>query len=176
MDMWASLPHDLLLIIFLSLEPTTVICCASVCKPWRGVNIGVASILGPHLCRFGPSLLLGVFHHSRDAAWLRRTPGPFQSALPWNHGGDNETAAAHSLIPVSSMSTSVDRGLYKELLCSSDGFILLMARSGRDRSFCQYSTYFLLTSYNILSPCIWHGKKHGGTDTRRTYENEILRS
>ena len=171
MDTWASLPADVLLEIFLYLEPAAVFCCAGVCKPWRRAIVDNASILGFHL-------LLGVFHNSRYAACLRGTPpGPFQSVLPWKDiGGDDKTAAAHSLIPARSGSGGVYRGLYRELLCSRDGFILLMARSGRhyrNRSLClcnpitgdctflrpadtgRRSSYVLLTGYghgDDLSP------------------------
>jgi hypothetical protein len=171
MDTWKSLPADVLLEIFLYLEPAAVFCCAGVCKPWRRAIVDNASILGFHL-------LLGVFHNSRYAACLRRTPpGPFQSVLPWkDSGGDDKTAAAHSLIPAWSGSGGVYRGLYRELLCSRDGFILLMARSGRhyrNRSLClcnpitgdctflrpadtgRRSSYVLLTGYghgDDLSP------------------------
>ena len=183
-DAWVSLPADVLIEILLYLEPAAVFCCAGVCKPWRRAIVDNAPTLGFHL-------LLGVFHNNRYAACLRRTPpGPFQSVLPWKDddsgggGGDDDddkTAAAHSLIPAWSGSGSgcggVYRGLYRELLCSRDGFILLMARSGRrhyqNRSLCLCnpitgdctflrpadtggrSSYVLLTGYG-----------HGGGDDR----------
>ena len=71
-DMWAaSLPIDLILEIFLRLEPAAVVCSAGVCKPWRPAIIDNASIIGTHLDRFfGPSLLLGIFQYDRTAACL----------------------------------------------------------------------------------------------------------
>ena len=102
-DTWAaaSLPIDLIIEIFLRLEPAAIFCCAGVCKPWRRAIIANASILGPHLDRFlGPSLLLGVFHCDTTSACLRRTPGPFQSALPSNGGGSNDDPAEVRILAV----------------------------------------------------------------------------
>jgi len=132
-DMWTSLPTDILLEIFLCLEPTTVVRCACVCKPWRrAITSNAASLRRrrPHLDRFDPSLLLGIFHMNRHQTWLRRTPdpSPFQSALPSNGSGHYETV--DSFIPAASaFAAGAIRGFYTELLCSRDGFILLKART-----------------------------------------------
>jgi hypothetical protein len=126
----ASLPIDLILEIFLRLEPAAVLCCAGVCKPWRRTIIGNAAILGANLDRFfGPSLLLGMFQYDRTASCLWRMPGPFQSALPSNCSGGIVTRA-NSLMPAAaSVALST-------LLWSKDGFILLKARSVNSLCMC----------------------------------------
>jgi hypothetical protein len=171
-DMWTSLPTDILLEIFLCLEPTTVVRCACVCKPWRrAITSNAASLRRrrPHLDRFDPSLLLGIIHMNRNQTWLRRTPdpSPFQSALPSNGSGHYETV--DSFIPAASaFAAGAIRGFYTELLCSRDGFILLKARTADRLCLCNPVTrdctfihppasftnymYVLLTGHDDLSP------------------------
>jgi hypothetical protein len=116
----SALPTDLLL------EPTDIIRCAGVCKPWRRGIIGNAASLRPRPKCFDPSLLLGVFHFGKYEARLCCMPSSFQSAFPSNGMGgclgDYETT--RSFIPCAADASFVDdRGLYIELLWLADRFI-----------------------------------------------------
>ncbi|CAO2145126.1 unnamed protein product [Urochloa humidicola] len=129
MDMWTSLPLELLLEIFRCLDFTDIVRCAGTCKPWRRVIIGNAtSCLQSRPDRFVPNLLLGFFFHkiySDDDARvsLQCTPGPLEPVF---------------VMPTASSATGKDIALYNKLVSCRDGLLLL---KGRDvDGLCLYNT------------------------------------
>lgn len=162
-DTWsATLPIDLILEIFVRLEPAAVIRCAGVCKPWRRAIIGNASILGAHLDHlFGPSLLLGIFQYDRTASCLWCMPGPFQSVLPSNGGRPANSGCGRTVTLANNLIPAAASAALSTLLWLMDGFILLAGRSGDSLCLCnpmtghclifpaspaRHNTYILLTS------------------------------
>ncbi|CAO2150353.1 unnamed protein product [Urochloa humidicola] len=130
MDMWTSLPLELLLEIVRRLDITDVVRCAGTCKPWRRVIIGNAtSCLRTRSNRFIPSLLLGFFFHKiysdEDArVSLQRTPGPLGPVF---------------VMPTASSATGKDIALYNMPLSCRDGLLLLRGRDV-DHGLCLYNT------------------------------------
>ncbi|KAL6654271.1 hypothetical protein ACP70R_007736 [Stipagrostis hirtigluma subsp. patula] len=140
MDMWSSLPADLLLEIFRRLETTAVVRSAAACRPWRRAIIGNASCLRPRPDRFLPDLLLGFFHQwwygSGNNVRLQRAPGQLGSALGLTAAAEITRfaplyATASSFIPAEA-AAGVDVALYDEPLSSRDGLLLLGGSSSRD--------------------------------------------
>ncbi|OEL29678.1 hypothetical protein BAE44_0009303 [Dichanthelium oligosanthes] len=162
-DIWASLPTDLLLEIFGRLETTAVLRSTGVCKPWRRTIIGnAASCLRPRPDCFVPELLLGFFHNYRDKGRhvrLRCLAWPLESA-----------ATAVTTIADTTVSSFIqadggaDLASYDELLSSRDGLLLLSGRAAQDLCLCSLvtgdrkflpaatfkaDTYVLVTGYDL---------------------------
>ncbi|CAN6184803.1 unnamed protein product [Urochloa humidicola] len=119
-DVWASLPTDLLIDIF------------------RRLDTGNVSSLRPRPDCFNPNLLLGFFYvywykgsNDDDIAdvFLQRAPGLFESTLTAIE--DDEPECLSSFIPAASAG-DVDLSLYDVVLSSRDGFLLLDGRDSRD--------------------------------------------
>ncbi|CAN6285831.1 unnamed protein product [Urochloa humidicola] len=119
-DVWLSLPPELLLDVFRRLGTTDVVSCAGTCKPWRRAIIANALFLRPRPDCFNPNLLLGFFYRS-EGTILQCVLEPFQSALPAITSGEKRLCDL-----ISSASTGgVDLALYNCPLASRDGFLLL---------------------------------------------------
>ncbi|CAN6363734.1 unnamed protein product [Urochloa humidicola] len=125
MDMWLSLPPELLGDVFRRLDTATdVINCASVCKQWRRAIIDNALSLRPRPNRFNPNLLIGFFSKWKGT-FLQCVPGPFQSTLLAITGGkEGHCERPVNLIPAPNTG-GVDLALYNSVLSSGDGFLLL---------------------------------------------------
>ncbi|CAN6382068.1 unnamed protein product [Urochloa humidicola] len=124
-DVWLSLPPELLGEIFRRLDTVTdVVSCAGTCKQWRRTIIDNASRLRLRPNCFNPNLLIGFFY-KWNGMFLQRVPGPFQSTLPAITGGEEgHYERAGNLIPAANTG-GIDLTLYNSLLSSRDGFLLL---------------------------------------------------
>ncbi|CAL4982636.1 unnamed protein product [Urochloa decumbens] len=139
LDLWASLPSDLLIDIFHCLDASDLVRCTCTCKPWRRTIIGNVSSLRPRPDCFNPNLLLGFFYVYWNKAsiisevHLQRAPGPFESLLKaTNHDDDDdddEPECPPSFLPAAA-SAGVNLSSYDMVLSSRDGFLLLDGSTG----------------------------------------------
>ncbi|CAO2150388.1 unnamed protein product [Urochloa humidicola] len=159
MDLWASLPYDLLVSIFLVLDTTTIVRSAGTCRSWRRAIIGNASRLGRHR----PALLLGFFHRNMYVHHPvpRSPPANVLTATEVNR--TNYTTWSYSYQATAPLS-------------SRDGFVLLAGGLGYFMRLCDAVTgicrviptaaldvsvdsaaYVLVTSHDIASPPATNG-------------------
>ncbi|CAO2150366.1 unnamed protein product [Urochloa humidicola] len=123
-DVWLSLPPELLSEVFCCLNTATdIVNCASTCKQWRRAIIDNASSLRPHPNRFNANLLIGFFYQWKGMS-PQCVPGPFESTLSAISGGEEGHYVRPNLIPAANTG-GVDLALYNSLLSSRDGFLLL---------------------------------------------------
>ncbi|KAL6908181.1 hypothetical protein ACP4OV_002351 [Aristida adscensionis] len=94
-DMWISLPPDLLLEIFRRLEFTPVVRCAAACKPRRRAIVGnAASSLRPRPDRFLPDLLLGFLCNNGEGNVRLRPLESLLAAQPSGAGAADDGDSA----------------------------------------------------------------------------------
>ncbi|KAL6653706.1 hypothetical protein ACP70R_008630 [Stipagrostis hirtigluma subsp. patula] len=154
MDMWSSLPADLLLEIFRRLETTAVVRSAAACRPWRRAIIGNASCLRPRPDRFLPDLLLGFFHQwwygGGNNVRLQRAPGPLGSALALT------AAAAAEITRFAPLYATASSFIPAEAAAARDDLCLCNPMAGNcaflhDAAF-RARAYVLVTGYDLPAP------------------------
>ncbi|RCV06941.1 LOW QUALITY PROTEIN: hypothetical protein SETIT_1G204300v2 [Setaria italica] len=134
-DMWASLPPELLVDIFRRLEAAAALRCTGVCKPWRRAIAGnAASCLRPR----------------PDCRDRRRQHGALRTRSP-------------AVSSFAQLGAATDLASYDELLASRDGLVLLGGRAVQDLCLWSLMTgdrkllpagafkdaYVLLTGYDL---------------------------
>ncbi|KAL6908183.1 hypothetical protein ACP4OV_002353 [Aristida adscensionis] len=148
-DMWLSLPPDLLLEIFRRLEATAVVHCAAACKPWRRAIIGNAVCLRPRHDGFVPSLLLGFLYSNLEGKVRLRPLESLLAVQPFVAAAaddDDSTRccdgeAASFCVPLAAAAAGgggVDLDVYNQVLSSRDGLLLLGGNAADD--LCLWNT------------------------------------
>ncbi|CAN6363746.1 unnamed protein product [Urochloa humidicola] len=128
LDVWLSLPPELLVEVFRHLDTTYVVSCAATCKPWRRAIIANASSLRPRPDCYNPNLLLGFFYQCQGAL-LQRVPGPLESTLPASTGSQEGHYERPCDLILATCTGGIDLSLYNWPLSSRDGFLLLESLS-----------------------------------------------
>ncbi|CAN6280175.1 unnamed protein product [Urochloa humidicola] len=153
-DLWASLPDDLLVSIFLLVDTTAVVRSAGACRPWRRAIIRNATRLGPR-----PALLLGFFHRNSYVHHppVRRSNVLTATQVDWTNY-TNTTWSYQATVPLSSRDGFVllagGSGDYMRLCDAVTGRIcrFIPAAALDDVSVDRAAAYVLITSHDIVSP------------------------